>query len=596
MQTSLNKIRNFSIIAHIDHGKSTLADRMLEITKTISAREKADQLLDMMDIERERGITIKLQSARMLYSDYILNLIDTPGHVDFTYEVSRSLAACEGAILLVDATQGIEAQTLANTYLALEHDLEIIPVINKIDMPNAEPDNIRKELESVFGFKKEEIIMASAKDGTGVEEILQTIINKVPPPTGDREGVLRALIFDSHYDPYRGVVMYVRLKDGSICPGESIKMMATNAVFEVDEVGTFNPWMTKQNTLSTGSVGYIIASIKKIEEIKIGDTITSAKNSAVTALPGYKQIKPVVFCGIYPINGEDYDLLRESMEKIKLNDASLFFEPETSKALGFGLRCGFLGLLHLEIIQERLSREFDLSLITTAPSVVYRVFKTDGKVLEVDNPSRLPSPQEIDHIEEPLAKINILFPKEYTGAIMDLCQDRRGIMDTMEYLDQKRVIITYKIPLSEIITDFFDQLKSRTKGYGSLDYELADYGFAEIVKVDILLNHEMADALSFMVHREKAYRKGKILVEKLKELINRHMFAIPIQAAIGSKIIARETIPPLRKDVIAKCYGGDITRKRKLLEKQKAGKKKMKNIGSVDVPQSAFMAVLKISG
>ncbi|MFH1429880.1 MAG: translation elongation factor 4 [Candidatus Margulisiibacteriota bacterium] len=594
MATPLDKIRNFCIIAHIDHGKSTLADRMLEKTGTISDRDRADQVLDMMDLERERGITIKLQAARMSYQGYELNLIDTPGHVDFTYEVSRSLAACEGAVLLVDATQGIEAQTLANTYLALEHDLEIIPVINKIDMPSANPEMIIHELENTLGFKREEMIMASAKDGTGVEDILSAIIARVPPPETDPDSPLRALIFDSHYDVYRGVIVYIRVKDGVITPGMKIRLMETGAQFEVDELGIFNPWMTKADYLGPGEVGYVIATIKTIENVHVGDTITDAKNPATQSLPGYKKVNPMVYCGLYPVNGEDFELLREAIDKIKLNDSSVFYEPETSQALGFGLRCGFLGLLHLEIIQERLRREFDLALIASAPSVVYKVTLTDGVTVDIDNPSNLPPPQEIEYIEEPHVKTSILLPTEYTGPVIDLCQDRRGVMDHMEYMDEKRVILFYDLPLSEVITDFFDQLKSRTKGYGSLDYEISGYQPAKIVKVDVLLNHEAADALSFLVHQDKAYRKGKALVEKLKELIPKHMFAIPIQAAVGSKVIARETISAIRKDVTAKCYGGDISRKRKLLEKQKEGKKKMKNIGSVDVPQSAFMAILKI--
>ncbi|MFC1478792.1 translation elongation factor 4 [Candidatus Margulisiibacteriota bacterium] len=594
MATNLDKIRNFCIIAHIDHGKSTLADRMLEKTGTISERDRAEQVLDMMDLERERGITIKLQAARMSYQGYELNLIDTPGHVDFTYEVSRSLAACEGAILLVDATQGIEAQTLANTYLALEHDLEIIPVINKIDMPSADPEMCIHEMENALGFQREEMIMASAKEGTGIEEILSAIIERVPAPQSEPDSSLRALIFDSHYDTYRGVIVYIRVKDGIVTPGMKIKLMETGAEFEVDELGIFNPWMTKTNHLGPGEVGYVIATIKTIENVHVGDTITDAKNPAVKSLPGYKKVKPMVYCGFYPVNGEDFELLREAMDKIKLNDSAVFYEAETSQALGFGLRCGFLGLLHLEIIQERLRREFDLALIASAPSVVYKVTLTDGVMIEIDNPAKLPLPQEIEHIEEPHVKTSVLIPSEYTGPVMDLCQDRRGVMDHMEYIDENRVILFYDLPLSEVITDFFDHLKSRTKGYGSLDYELSDYQSAKIVKVDILLNHEIADALSFLVHQDKAYRKGKALVEKLKELIPKHMFAIPIQAAVGSKVIARETITAIRKDVTAKCYGGDITRKRKLLEKQKEGKKKMKNIGSVDVPQSAFMAILKI--
>ena len=594
MLVPLPHIRNFCIIAHIDHGKSTLADRLLEITETVSERDKAEQVMDMMDIERERGITIKLQAARMKYKEFQLNLIDTPGHVDFTYEVSRSLAACEGAILLVDSTQGIEAQTLANTYLALEHNLEIIPVINKVDMPNSDPERIIHEIENILGFKREEMILASGKSGVGVPEILEAVIDRIPPPKTDPDSPLRALIFDSHFDAYRGVVVYARVNDGCLRRGMKIRFIETNAVFEVTEVGVFTPWMTPVEQLNPGEVGYVIAAIKTINVVHVGDTITESKFDNVQSLPGYKKVTPMVYCGIYPINGEDYELLREAMEKIKLNDSSVFYEPESSKALGFGMRCGFLGLLHLEIIQERLRREFDLALIATAPSVVYRVYKSNGTMEEIDNPSKLPELQEIDRIEEPHVKTSILIPTEYTGPVMELCQDRRGIIDHMEYIDEKRVILIYDLPLSEVITDFFDFLKSCTKGYGSLDYELTDYQSAAIVKVDILLNHEPADALSFLVHRDKAYRKGKLLVEKLKELIPRHMFAIPIQAAIGSKVISRETIPAIRKDVTAKCYGGDISRKRKLLEKQKEGKKKMKSIGQVDVPQTAFMAVLKL--
>ena len=594
MLVPLPHIRNFCIIAHIDHGKSTLADRLLDITGTVAERDKADQVMDMMDLERERGITIKLQAARMKYKEFQLNLIDTPGHVDFTYEVSRSLAACEGAILLVDSTQGIEAQTLANTYLALEHNLEIIPVINKVDMPNSDPERIIHEIENTLGFKRSEMILASGKSGIGVPEILEAVIERVPPPKTDPDSPLRALIFDSHYDAYRGVIVYARVNDGCLCRGMKIRFIETGAVFEVTEVGVFTPWMTPVEQLNPGEVGYVIAAIKTINVVHVGDTITESKFDNVKPLPGYKKVTPMVYCGVYPINGEDFELLREAMEKIKLNDSSVFYEPESSKALGFGMRCGFLGLLHLEIIQERLRREFDLALIATAPSVVYKVYKTDGTMEEIDNPSKLPPLQEIDRIEEPHVKTSILIPSDYTGPVMELCQDRRGVIDHMEYIDEKRVILIYDLPLSEVITDFFDFLKSCTKGYGSLDYELTDYQAAAIVKVDILLNHEPADALSFLVHRDKAYRKGKLLVEKLKELIPRHMFAIPIQAAIGSKVISRETIPAMRKDVIAKCYGGDISRKRKLLEKQKEGKKKMKNIGSVDVPQSAFMAVLKL--
>jgi GTP-binding protein LepA len=593
------KIRNFSIIAHIDHGKSTLADRILEYTGALSSREMQDQVLDQMDLERERGITIKLQAVRLNYKaddgeEYILNLIDTPGHVDFTYEVSRSLAACEGALLVVDAAQGIEAQTLANVYLALDNNLEILPVINKIDLPSADPEKVKNEIEEVIGLDASEAVLASAKAGIGIKEILEQICRKVPAPTGDPEKPLKALIFDSHYDSYKGVIVYVRVVDGSIRAGSKIKMMATNKTFEVIEVGVFKPRMTIVNELSVGDVGFIVAGIKNVGDTRVGDTVTDAKNPAPEPLPGYRRINPMVFCGLYPIETSDYNDLREALEKLELNDASLRYEPETSSALGFGFRCGFLGLLHMEIIQERIEREFNIPLITTAPSVVFRVTLTNGEILEIDNPSHFPEPGKIEYVEEPYVKASIIVPNDYVGAIMELCQSKRGEFLNMEYLDTTRVTLTYDIPLSEIVYDFFDQLKSSTKGYASFDYELSGYKQSKLVKMDILLNGEQVDALSFIVHRDRAYQRGKVICEKLKELIPRQMFEVPIQAAIGNKVIARETIKAMRKNVLAKCYGGDISRKRKLLEKQKEGKKRMKQVGSVEVPQEAFMAVLKI--
>ncbi|MGG1552659.1 translation elongation factor 4 [Paenibacillus ferrarius] len=593
------RIRNFSIIAHIDHGKSTLADRILEYTGALTTREMQEQVLDQMDLERERGITIKLQAVRLAYRaddgvDYILNLIDTPGHVDFTYEVSRSLAACEGALLVVDAAQGIEAQTLANVYLALENNLEILPVINKIDLPSAEPDKVKQEIEDVIGLDASEAVLASAKAGIGIKDIIEQICQKVPPPQGDPDNPLKALIFDSHYDIYKGVIVYVRVVDGSIKPGSKIKMMATNKTFEVIEVGAFKPRMSTVPSLEVGDVGFIIAGIKNVGDTRVGDTVTEADRPALEPLPGYRRINPMVFCGLYPIETTDYNDLREALQKLELNDASLRFEPETSTALGFGFRCGFLGLLHMEIIQERIEREFNIPLITTAPSVIYRVTLTNGDVMDIDNPSNYPDPQRIDYVEEPYVKASVIVPNDYVGTIMELCQGKRGEYINMEYLDTNRVTLTYDIPLSEIVYDFFDMLKSRTKGYASFDYELSGYKRSNLVKMDILLNAEQVDALSFIVHRDSSYQRGKIICDKLKDLIPRQMFEVPIQAAIGQKIIARETVKAMRKNVLAKCYGGDISRKRKLLDKQKEGKKRMKQVGSVEVPQEAFMAVLKI--
>ncbi|MDF2645306.1 MULTISPECIES: translation elongation factor 4 [unclassified Paenibacillus] len=593
------RIRNFSIIAHIDHGKSTLADRILEYTGALSSREMQEQVLDQMDLERERGITIKLQAVRLAYRadngvDYILNLIDTPGHVDFTYEVSRSLAACEGALLVVDAAQGIEAQTLANVYLALENNLEILPVINKIDLPSADPDKVKQEIEDVIGLDASEAVHASAKAGIGIKEIIEQICEKVPAPQGNPDNPLKALIFDSHYDSYKGVIVYVRVVDGSIKAGSKIKMMATNKVFEVIEVGAFKPRMASVPSLEVGDVGFVVAGIKNVGDTRVGDTVTEADRPAPEALPGYRRINPMVFCGLYPIETTDYNDLREALQKLELNDASLRFEPETSTALGFGFRCGFLGLLHMEIIQERIEREFNIPLITTAPSVIYRITLTNGDVMEIDNPSNYPDPQRIDFVEEPYVKASVIVPNDYVGTIMELCQGKRGEYMNMEYLDTNRVTLTYEIPLSEIVYDFFDMLKSRTKGYASFDYEVSGYKKSNLVKMDILLNAEQVDALSFIVHRDTAYHRGKIICDKLKELIPRQMFEVPIQAAIGQKIVARETVKAMRKNVLAKCYGGDISRKRKLLDKQKEGKKRMKQVGSVEVPQEAFMAVLKI--
>ncbi|BFT73421.1 translation elongation factor 4 [Paenibacillus sp. P36] len=594
-----SRIRNFSIIAHIDHGKSTLADRILEYTGALSTREMQEQVLDQMDLERERGITIKLQAVRLNYRaddgiDYILNLIDTPGHVDFTYEVSRSLAACEGALLVVDAAQGIEAQTLANVYLALENNLEILPVINKIDLPSADPEKVKQEVEDVIGLDASDAVLASAKAGIGIKEIIEQVCQKVPAPQGNPDNPLKALIFDSHYDAYKGVIVYVRVVDGSIKAGSKIKMMATNKTFEVIEVGAFKPRMSSVPSLEVGDVGFIVAGIKNVGDTRVGDTVTEADRQAPEPLPGYRRINPMVFCGLYPIETTDYNDLREALQKLELNDASLRFEPETSTALGFGFRCGFLGLLHMEIIQERIEREFNIPLITTAPSVIYRITLTNGDVMDIDNPSNYPDPQRIDFVEEPYVKASVIVPNDYVGTIMELCQGKRGEYLNMEYLDSNRVTLTYDIPLSEIVYDFFDMLKSRTKGYASFDYELSGYKKSNLVKMDILLNSEQVDALSFIVHRDTAYHRGKIICDKLKDLIPRQMFEVPIQAAIGQKIVARETVKAMRKNVLAKCYGGDISRKRKLLDKQKEGKKRMKQVGSVEVPQEAFMAVLKI--
>jgi len=592
-------IRNFCIIAHIDHGKSTLADRLIEKTGVLSAREMEEQVLDNMDLERERGITIKLQSVRLNYTakdgqEYIFNLIDTPGHVDFTYEVSRSLAACEGAILVVDATQGIEAQTLANVYLALDNNLELYPVINKIDLPSANPDFVKKEVEDVIGLDATNAALVSAKEGIGIEEVLEGLVQHIPAPRGDEDQPLKALIFDSYYDSYKGVIAIIRVIDGKLKPGMKMRMMEAGVEYDVVEVGTFRPGMLPNDGLMAGDVGYVAASIKNVKDVHVGDTITDANNPCKEALPGYRKVTPMVYCGIYPADGADYDNLRDALEKLQLNDAALLFEPETSAALGFGFRCGFLGLLHMEIIQERLEREYDLNLVTTAPSVIYHVIKTDGEKIEVSNPANLPEPQEVDFMEEPIVKATIMTPTEYVGAIMDLCQSRRGTFINMEYMEATRVMLHYDLPLNEIIYDFFDALKSRTKGYASFDYELKGYQQSELVKLDILLNGDIVDALSFIVHKDKAYTRGRMMAEKLKDAIPRQMFEIPIQAAVGNKIIARETIRAMRKDVLAKCYGGDITRKKKLLEKQKEGKKRMRQVGSVELPQEAFMSVLKL--
>lgn len=592
-------IRNFSIVAHIDHGKSTLADRLLETTGTLTQREMEEQVLDNMEIEKERGITIKSQAARLIYrrdngEEYILNLIDTPGHVDFNYEVSRSLAACEGAVLVVDATQGIQAQTLANCYLALDNDLEIAPVINKIDLPSARPDEVKQEIEDVIGIDAEEAPMISAKTGLNIEDVLESVVKNIPAPNGDEEAPLKALIFDSYYDSYKGVVCIIRVIDGQVKVGSKIKLMATNKVYDVTEVGVFTPNVLPIGQLSAGDVGYVTASIKNVRDARVGDTITEADRPTEEALPGYKPAIPMVYSGIYPVDGAKYDELKEALEKLQINDAALNFEPETSIALGFGFRCGFLGLLHMEIIQERIEREFNLDIITTAPSVIYKVIKTDGTVLEITNPTNLPEATEIDYMEEPIVKASIITPKDYVGAVMELCQDRRGNYIDMQYIEETRAVVNYEIPLNEIIYDFFDTLKSRTRGYASLDYEVKGYTRTKLVKLDILLNGDTVDALSMIVPDERAYHKGRSIAEKLKEIIPRQMFEIPIQAAIGSKIIARETVKAMRKDVLAKCYGGDISRKKKLLEKQKEGKKRMRQVGSVEVPQEAFMAVLKV--
>ena len=592
-------IRNFSIIAHIDHGKSTLADRLIEYTGTLTKREMEEQILDSMDLERERGITIKAQAVRSIYNardgqEYMLNFIDTPGHVDFTYEVSRALAACEGALLVIDATQGIEAQTLANVYLALDNDLEIIPVINKIDLPSADPDRVKHEIEDVIGIDASEAVLTSAKTGIGIEDVLEAIVEKIPAPSGDAQKPLKALVFDSKFDAYKGVVLYFRVMDGRVKKGMKIRMMATGAEFEVTEVGVFKPNPVTVDELDAGQVGFLAAAIKNVKDARVGDTITDANNPADEALPGYRKATPMVYCGLYPVENSDYDNLRDALEKLQLNDASLVFEPETSVALGFGFRCGFLGLLHMDVIKERLEREYNLALITTAPNVIYEVFRTNGDVELVDNPSNFPDPTVIDQVEEPYVNATIIVPKDYVGAVMELSQEKRGEYENMTYLDETRVMIHYALPLSEIIFDYFDRLKSATRGYASLDYELAGYRMSDLVKVDILLNGDPVDALSAIVHREKATVRGRQLVEKLRGLIPRQMFEIPVQAAIGNKIIARENVRALRKDVLAKCYGGDITRKRKLLEKQKEGKKRMKQVGSVELPQEAFMAILKM--
>lgn len=599
MKARQEKIRNFSIIAHIDHGKSTLADRILEKTNTVSSREMQDQLLDSMDLERERGITIKLNAIELNYTakdgeTYTFHLIDTPGHVDFTYEVSRSLAACEGAVLVVDAAQGIEAQTLANVYLALDNDLEILPVINKIDLPAADPERVRTEIEDVIGIDASEAVLASAKAGIGIEDILEQVVEYVPAPSGDIEAPLKALIFDSIYDSYRGVVLNIRVIDGVVRPGDKIQMMSNGKTFDVTEVGVFSPKPIARDYLMVGDVGYITASIKTVQDTRVGDTVTLADNPAAEALPGYRKMNPMVYCGLYPIDTSRYNDLREALEKLQLNDAALQFEPETSQALGFGFRCGFLGLLHMDVVQERLEREFNLELITTAPSVIYHVNKTDGTTVVVDNPAEFPEPVTIESVEEPYVKAQIMVPNDYVGAVMELSQRKRGEFITMDYLDDYRVNVVYEIPLSEIVFDFFDKLKSSTKGYASLDYEMAGYRTSLLVKMDILLNAEKVDALSFIVHRDFAFERGKAIVEKLKKLIPRQQFEVPVQAAIGQKIVARSDIKALRKNVLAKCYGGDVSRKRKLLEKQKEGKKRMKQIGSVEVPQEAFMAVLKM--
>ena len=594
-----SKIRNFSIIAHIDHGKSTLADRIIEKTNAMTQREMKSQLLDSMDLERERGITIKLNAIQLKYNakdgeEYIFHLIDTPGHVDFTYEVSRSLAACEGAVLVVDAAQGIEAQTLANVYLALDNNLEIIPVINKIDLPSADPERVRGEIEEVIGLDASDAVLASAKAGIGIEEILEQVVELVPAPQGDPDAPFKALIFDSLFDAYRGVVAYIRVVEGSVKVGDKIKMMSTGKEFDVTELGVFNPKTQLLDELNVGDVGFLTASIKNVGDTTVGDTITSAVNSATEPLPGYRKINPMVYCGLYPIDASKFNDLRDALEKLELNDSALQFEAESSQALGFGFRCGFLGLLHMEIIQERIEREFKIDLITTAPSVIYDVVQTDGTVLKVDNPSNMPDAQKIERVEEPYVKATMMAPTEFVGSIMEICQNKRGNFIDMEYIDETRVSIHYEIPLSEIVYDFFDQLKSNTRGYASFDYELIGYKPSKLVKMDILLNAETVDALSFIVHKDFAYDRGKVIVEKLKKLIPRQQFEVPIQAAIGQKIIARSSISAMRKNVLAKCYGGDISRKRKLLEKQKEGKKRMKQVGSVEVPQEAFMAVLKM--
>ena len=591
-------IRNFCIIAHIDHGKSTLADRLIEKTGSVSKRDMQNQLLDSMELERERGITIKLTPTRMYYQtggeEFILNLIDTPGHVDFTYEVSRSLAACEGAILVVDASQGVEAQTLANAYLAIDNNLEILPVINKIDLPSARVEEVKQEIEEVIGIPTDNIPCISAKEGLNIEDVLEQVVNLIPAPKGDREKPLKALIFDSFYDNFKGAISLIRVFDGEVKAGTKIKMMATGKTYDVTEVGVFTPSMKETDKLSAGEVGYLAGSIKNVADTKVGDTITLAENGAETALAGYRQVQPVVFCGIFCVDGSKYEDLKEALEKLKLNDAALEYIPEVSQALGFGFRVGFLGLLHMEIITERLEREFDLDIITTAPGVSYNVYKTSGEVVQISNPTNLPPQTEIDHIEEPMVKLNIFTPPDYVGSIMELCQEKRGIYENMEYIDKRRVRLIYRMPLNEIIYDFFDSLKSRTKGYASLDYELTGFEKSALIRLDILLNGEPCDALSMIVHKDKAYSRGRALAERLKKVIPRQLFEVPIQACIGSKVIARETISAMRKDVLAKCYGGDISRKRKLLEKQKAGKKRMRQVGSVEVPSEAFMSILRL--
>jgi GTP-binding protein LepA len=595
----VSRIRNFSIIAHIDHGKSTLADRLLQATGTVSAREMKEQFLDNMDLERERGITIKLQAARMDYKardgqQYVLNLIDTPGHVDFSYEVSRSLAACEGALLVVDASQGVEAQTLANVYLALEHNLEIIPVLNKIDLPGADPERVKQEIEDVVGLDCSGAILASAKEGLGINEILESIVHLVPPPKDTINDRLRALIFDSYYDSYRGVVVYFRVMDGTVKKGDRIRLMASRKEYQIDELGVLSPTQVQVDELHAGEVGYLAAAIKAVEDARVGDTITQANALAAEPLPGYTEAKPMVFCGMFPVDADQYEDLREALEKLKLNDAALYYEPETSSAMGFGFRCGFLGLLHMEIVQERLEREYNLNLIITAPSVIYRVTTLKGEVVMVDNPSRLPGPQEREKIEEPYVQVDMITPEEYVGTLMELSQTRRGVFKDMKYLTPGRTTLIYELPLAEVVTDFFDQMKSRSRGYASMEYQVIGYQENPLVRLDILINGDPVDSLATIVHRDKAYGVGRVLVEKLKELIPRHQFKIPLQAAIGSKVIASESIPALRKDVLAKCYGGDISRKKKLLQKQAKGKKRMKAIGTVDVPQEAFMAVLRL--
>ena len=600
MSERQNKIRNFCIIAHIDHGKSTLADRMLEKTGVLTEREMEDQILDNMDLEKEKGITIKARAVKLIYKasdgeEYIFNLIDTPGHVDFNYEVSRSLAACEGAVLVVDAAQGIEAQTLANTYLAVDHDLELVPVINKIDLPSARPDDVKDEIENVIGIEAQDAPLISAKNGIGIEDVLEKIVELVPPPSGDIDAPLKALIFDSYYDAYKGVIVYVRIKDGEVKKDDVIRFMATGKEFSVVEVGYLSPMGTVlSDKLCAGEVGYIAASIKNVTDARVGDTVTTVDHPALVPLPGYKKVNPMVFCGIYTADGSKFPDLREALEKLQLNDASLTFEPETSIALGFGFRCGFLGLLHMEIIQERIEREYNLDIVTTAPSVIYKITKTNGETINIDNPTNMPSVSEIEYMEEPIVDASIMLPTEFVGNIMELCQDRRGTFKNMEYIDDTRVVLHYELPLNEIIYDFFDALKSRTKGYASFDYDLKGYQKSDLVKLDMLLNGDMVDALSFIVHESKAYARGRRIAEKLKESIPRQLFEIPIQATIGNKIIARETVKAMRKDVLAKCYGGDITRKKKLLEKQKEGKKRMRQVGNVEVPQEAFMAVLKL--